>query len=95
VTGRREIIYDTLTAFVSALSSEGIDRVALGLIDEKRGIEREPGVIIVDHLRVGEFIAYRGSTIYKYIARDEAITAAKTFLSAREIICVHRDRNIM
>jgi hypothetical protein len=95
VTSQREILFDTLTAFVSALASERIDRVVLAMTDEKRGIEKEPGVITVDRLHVGEFIAYRDSTIYKYITCDEAVIAAKTFLSARGIECMRRDRNIM
>lgn len=91
---QREILYDSLDAFVTGVRGCGITKIAFSETGEKRAEEVEPGKLqVVDVNRV-ELLAYRDSTIHKCVITGADRDALFDRLVAGGFDVTRRSRNI-
>lgn len=95
MNSQREIRFDTLSFFIDALRTAGITQVIAAVIDEKRSVEKEQGVLTVEHINMAEFIAYKNSTIFKLSVIGDTLSHAEEILRLNGISSARRDRNII
>ena len=91
---QRDILYDSLDAFITGMRGCGITKIAFSETGEKRAEEVEPGKLqVVDVNRV-ELLAYRDSTIHKCVIKDADREALFDRLVAGGFDVTRRSRNI-
>jgi hypothetical protein len=91
---QREIMYDSLDAFVLGLKGRGITKIAFGETSEKRPEQVEPGVLHVVHVDRVDLVAYRDSVLYKCSLRDVDRGGLHEMLTAEGFEVTRLSRNI-
>lgn len=91
---QREIIYESLDAFIMGVRDCGITKIAFSETGEKRAEEVEPGKLQVVSVNRVELLAYRVSTIHKCVIRDADRDALFDRLTADGFEVTRRSRNI-
>ena len=90
----REILYDSVNAFIGGLRDSGITKVAFGETGEKRAEEVEPGKLQVVSVSRVELLAYKGSTIHKCVLNNLDRNALYDRLTGEGFEVTRRSRNI-
>jgi hypothetical protein len=91
---QREILYDSVDAFVGAVRGLGITRIAFSETGEKRAEEVEPGKLQVVSVNRVELLAYLDSTIHKCVLKDLDRDALYDRLTGVGFEVARRSRNI-
>jgi hypothetical protein len=91
---QREIIYDTLEAFLSGLKDHAIQKISFSETSEKRAVQVQPGALHVVHVDQVELIAYKKSVIYKCAQKNIDRDALYDRLTAEGFDVTRRSRNI-
>jgi hypothetical protein len=91
---QKEISFDTIREFIDNLKSMGITKIAFTEIDEKRAFEITPGQLAISRYSLLELLAYRDSTIYKFISKEPDFTSIHNLLLSEGFEIKRRSRNI-
>jgi len=91
---QREIMYDTLKAFLSGLKDHAIQKISFSETGEKRAVQVQPGTLHVVHVDRVELIAYKNSVIYKCAPKSIDRDALYDRLTAEGFDVTRRSRNI-
>lgn len=91
---QREIRYDNIEAFLAALRSQGVEKIAFAETNEKRPLQVSPGVLEVTYVEMVDLIAYRGSVLYKCSLRSVDRDALHERLASEGFEVTRRSRNI-
>ncbi len=91
---QREIIYDTLEAFLDGLRKHTIRKISFSETSEKRAEQVHPGTLHVVHVDQVELIAYKDSVIYKCTRKNIDRDALFDRLTAEGFEVTRRNRNI-
>jgi hypothetical protein len=91
---QREILYDTMDAFLKGVRGCGIAKIAFSETGEKRAEEVEPGKLQVVSVNRVELLAYRDSTIHKCVIQDADRDALYDSLTTDGFEVTRRSRNI-
>lgn len=92
----KEIVFESLVNFIETLKREQLQRLIFTMIDEKRSshdITRDE--VLVHHVKKAEILAYKESTIFKFIAFDSLCDRAEVELTEAGFELNKRDRNIV
>jgi hypothetical protein len=91
---QREIVYDTLEAFLEGLKEQSIRKISFSEISEKRAEQVEPGKLQVIHVDRVELIGYKNSVIYKCALKNIDREELYSRLTAGGLDVTRRSRNI-
>jgi len=90
----KEIVFENLAHFIETLKREQLHKLIFAQTDEKRSMNINQNEVQVLHVKKAEIIAYKDSTIYKFIAHDATYDSAETELAQAGFTVHKRDRNI-
>ena len=91
---QREVMYDTLEAFLNGLKDHAIQKISFSETSEKRAEQVQPGTLHVVHVDKVELIAYKDSVIYKCTQKNIDRDALYDRLTAEGFDVTRRSRNI-
>ncbi len=91
---QREIVFDKMEEFISELISIGVKKIAFATTNEKRPVKTEPGQIGAIHVKKLELLAYKNSTIYKFLMDEPDFNEIQTSLENRGFLIKRANRNI-
>lgn len=91
---QREILFDSINEYMTALKEAGIDKVALAVVNEKRSIQKDHERVAVEHIYSADALAYKSSAIYRFRAEGGKIDEAELTLAGAGFHVTRRNRNI-
>jgi hypothetical protein len=92
---QREILFDKLTDFIDEMKRIGLNKIAIGEVNEKRAIESEPNKLQVAHFTRLDIMSYKDSTIYKCVLKGEDPKLVKDHLASAGFEIKVSNRNII
>ncbi|MGL4368361.1 MAG: hypothetical protein ACRCUT_01620 [Spirochaetota bacterium] len=90
----RDIRFDTVESFISAMKDIGISKIVYAVVKEKRSIQKSPEKIEVEPVYTGEALAYKNAVIYRFTAHGNDVDTAECAITAAGFECTRKNRNI-
>ena len=91
---QKELNFDSIGEFVSALKEAGITKIAFAVVSEKRSIQKNPELIEVESVHTADALAYKSPALYRFCASGDGVGIAETILRNAGFDVTRRDRNI-
>lgn len=95
----KEIVFDSLEAYLAGLNEKGVAKIAFAEVNEKRAVQKDEQQIEVQQFIKIELLAYMDSVLYKYVITEglttESVDDLFDDLCSRGYDVTRRNRNII